>query len=396
VTEERKKLVITDAELSTPLEQPGATAPLAPAPPVASPTPVTGTMPGPGTAQYAAPSPGMAAPTSTAAYPAVGQNPLGAKPPPGMLAGTTQGAGSGWFGTTMGMNVVAGIVAALVAWGLCQMIFGEELWLTSLVGHAATYFGVFGLLFAGVFSSWEDLLAKTWEKAARNAAIGAGVGAVVGAISGAVAQWVYGKIITNIVANATEAISPTDIRLDLARALGWGILGLGVGLAAGIARRSVNKTVNALVGGVIGGFVGGFLFNFIGKATESGSTSRFLTSLITGVLIGSAVGLIELARRQAWLQIVGGGMKGKEFILYWPSANLGSSPKAEITLIKDPSISPYHARIDTQGPRRAISAYQGCALAVNGQPTGQHWLQSGDHIQIGSSVLVYTEKALQA
>jgi Inner membrane component of T3SS, cytoplasmic domain len=389
VSEDRRKLVITDADLPPVSEEAAARPPFPPSP-AAPGTPVS-------------PSAGVPLPTTSLttqimAPPAAapGQTPSASQAAPWTAA--APGTGTGWFGSTMGLNLTAGVLAALVAWGICELIFGEELWFNNLVGHEATYFGVFGLLFAGIFAAWEDVIARTWEKAARNGAIGAAIGAVLGATSGAVAQWVYETIIKNIAKAVIEGrttVGPTDVRLDLARALGWGILGLGVGLGAGIARGSANKTINALVGGVIGGFVGGFLFNFIAKATESSSTSRFLTSLITGVLIGAAVGLIEVARRQAWLQIIAGGMNGKEFILYWPSANIGSSAKAEITLVKDPSIAPYHFRIDTQGNRRTLTAYEGCPLAVNGQPTAQHWLHSGDRIQLGSSTLLYSERAVQ-
>jgi hypothetical protein len=365
MAEQSKKLVITDADL----------------PPPAPPTP---------------PVPAAAPPTSVPYAPGSGLPSVeGVKPAPMQLGVST--ASSNWFVTTMGANVVGGLLAALVAWGICELIFGEEEWTRNLVGHSATYFGVFGLLFGGIFTSWEDVVCQAWEKAARNALIGAGVGAVMGAISGAIAQWIYGKVIRDIIRNAIENsqnISATDIRLDLTRGLGWGILGLGIGLGAGIARRSSQKTINALIGGLLGGFIGGFFFNFIGKATESASTSRFLTSMLVGLLIGLGVGLIEIARRQAWLKIVGGGMTGKEFILYWPNANVGSSPKAEITLIKDPAVASFHLRIDSHGNRRSMTTYQGCQVNVNGTPVVQHWLRNGDQVQLGMSTLLYSERAL--
>ena len=124
--------------------------------------------------------------------------------------------------------------------------------------------------------------------------------------------------------------------------------------------------------------------------------SRLLGELVIGAGIGAAIGLIETARRQAWVKIVAGGMTGKEFIVYHANTIFGSSPKAQITLIKDPNVAPFHFRIDEHGPRRALTAFDGCAVAVNGAPVTSHWLRDGDVIQAGSSALRYQERAIAA
>jgi hypothetical protein len=212
-----------------------------------------------------------------------------------------------------------------------------------------------------------------------------------------VAQQIYGSVVDGLVRQATQngtTVSPTAFKLDAARALAWAIIGLGVGVAAGIAHRSGQKVINGLIGGAVGGAAGGFLFNFIGQATNSNFLTRMVSFTISGVLIGAAIGLVEVARRQAWVKIVGGGMTGKEFIVYHANTNFGSSPKCQITLIKDPGVAPFHFRIDEQGPKRSVTAYDGAPTQINGTPVSQHCLRDGDLIQAGGTTLQYLERAV--
>jgi len=376
VEQDKRKLVISKEELAAAPPPPAGGA--APYPPNAAapqmPPPVGGQPP-----FYNAPFNG-AAPTYGPGFPAAGQ----------------LGQGS-LFHSTLVTNLLAGLASALFAWAVVEVAVGESPISSSAVGSSALYFGVFGLFFTALFAAFEDLVGTAWEKAARGGALGAAAGAAFGAASGAIAQSIYGSIVNSIIRHAIEneeLVSPTDIRLDLTRALGWAILAVGVGVGAGLARRSAQRTVNALLGGVAGGFVGGFLFNFVGSAINSGVATRFVAFLIIGALIGAAVGLIEVARRQAWIRVLSGGMRGKEFILYWQQANIGSSPKAEITLVKDPYIAPYHMRIADTGASRTLIAYPNCPLAVNGQPVVEHRLRQGDVIQVGTTSLLYVERAV--
>src|SRR5207302_3036392 len=128
----------------------------------------------------------------------------------------------------------------------------------------------------------------------------------------------------------------------------------------------------------------------------SGGVARLLGLVVVGIAIGAAIGLVEIARRQAWLRVIAGGMSGKEFIVYHQQTNVGSSPKCEITLIKDPGIQPVHFAISEQGNRRLLSSYQGAQTLINGTPVTQHWLRDGDTIQVGSSALQYGERAVAA
>ena len=61
---------------------------------------------------------------------------------------------------------------------------------------------------------------------------------------------------------------------------------------------------------------------------------------------GLFVGLVESLTKDAWLLMIVGPLKGKQFIVYKNPTRIGSSPKCEIYLFKDPAIDPFHATIN--------------------------------------------------
>jgi Inner membrane component of T3SS, cytoplasmic domain len=337
-----------------------------------------------------APQPGPQAPPShqgPAPLPSI----QGVRPQPYSIGAKTAAASP--FGSTLVQTLVASVVGAFAGWAATKL-FAPDPNLLHVVRSEAEFFAVFGAGYAAVFAAWEALTSRLWEEALRTAAIGGAIGALGGALSGAIAQEVYGRITKNIAESAGFGVDPTDVRLNAARALGWAILGVGIGAALGAAKRSSRKLVNGLIGGAVGGAIGGFLFNYVGEASKSNDTTQIVTTAITGAAIGVAIGLVEVARRQAWLRVTGGGMTGKEFIIYHAVTNVGSSPKAEITLIKDPAIAPLHVRIEDRGNGRMLSALDGMYATVNGEPVGTRRLRNGDALQLGNTTLAYQEKEL--
>jgi hypothetical protein len=307
------------------------------------------------------------------------------------------GGGGLNLGGTWASNVVAALVAAAIGWAAFRLFFSSPEFTTDLVGYAAKEFAVFGGVFGAVVASWDDMRSRVWESAIPAALTGLVIGAIGGAISGAVAQEIYGNLVESIFEDVTfESVMETYESADffLTRALGWAIFGLGVGFSLGVAERSARKTINATVGGVIGGGLGGLVFHYASIHVHDEAMAQLIGFAVVGLGIGAAVGLVEVVRRQAWLKVVGGGMAGKEFILYHPQTNVGSAPKCEITLIKDAQVAPYHCRIDEQSGRYSIVPFEGAAVRVNGTPTGGHWLQSGDQVELGGTTLSYSERKL--
>ena len=318
----------------------------------------------------------------------------GVRPPAKPVA---VGGPSVGFGGTLQNSIVAAALAALAGWGAFRLFFGDPQFTTDLVGLVAKEVGLFGAVFAAVYAAWEDARSGVWEAAARAALTGLVLGAIAGAATGAAAQLVFEQLVENILEESNiyelaETYSSADFYLT--RALAWAIFGAGVGVALGVAKRSSRKTLNAAIGGVIGGALGGLVFHYASIHVEDVATAQLIGFGVVGLGIGIAIGLVEVARRQAWLKVVRGGMLGKEFIVYHQVTNIGSAPKCEITLIKDPQVSPFHCRIDDRGGRYSIAAYEGSQVSINGTPVTSHWLRAGDAVEVGGTTLQYQERNL--
>ena len=227
-----------------------------------------------------------------------------------------------------------------------------------------------------------------------------------GALAGAyVAQLVYTKMTQNIAATAKQLASDNNwtsaqyyqYLVDhnhLPRAIALGIGGLAIGAAVGASRKSLRPVVNGMVGGAVGGFIGGFLFDYIGSGSSSGTTARFVAFGLTGLLIGIGTGLVEEITKQHWLEIISGGMSGKQFILYQNKVVIGSGPSCEITLIKDPAIAPEHLVLTSSSGGLALSPSSPInPVLVNGASVSSHALSDSDLIQVGSTILRYRSKS---
>ncbi|MBU0609347.1 MAG: FHA domain-containing protein [Armatimonadetes bacterium] len=216
--------------------------------------------------------------------------------------------------------------------------------------------------------------------------IGLGSGLVCGAVGGIFAQIIYGFL--------SPDSQELTVRQIMARTIGWGIAGLAVGVGLGVAHglpaKSVKKIVNGLMGGAVGGFAGGFLFDPLGMAL-GGLGSRLLAITLIGGLSGAAIGLIEQLRKQAWLAVVGGPLTGKQFIIYNQVTTIGSSPKCDIALLKDPHIAAQHCVIEAAGAAYHVRDL-GAGTTVNGRPVQRQALRAGDVIQIGSTALEYQDR----
>lgn len=178
-------------------------------------------------------------------------------------------------------------------------------------------------------------------------------------------------------------------RNHLGRGIAWSLLGLAAGIGVGVSTLAWKRIVVTAIGGLIGGFLGGFLFDFF-----VGEASAQITGLIvTGVSIGLGIGLIEQAAKTSWLEIVQGGMAGKQFILYKPTVSLGSSPTADVTLIKDPAIPSFAAEIARRGGAITLTSLDPARpVMVNGVAVTKTTLTEGSSIELGATIVRYRER----
>ena len=81
---------------------------------------------------------------------------------------------------------------------------------------------------------------------------------------------------------------------------------------------------------------------------------------------------------------------GKEFVLYRDPTWIGSSPKSEIHLFKDPQVAPRHAAIHRVGEHYEIED-QGTAVGtmVGGQRIQRRRLLDRDRVTVGQTMFEF-------
>ncbi len=232
------------------------------------------------------------------------------------------------------------------------------------------------------------------------AAIAVPAAIVLGLSIGAIANTYYSHAMTNIITQAYGLISNGQSESDvskwlhnqthLPRGVAWLIVGIASGLTVGVASRSLKRALLTTGGGAIGGFIGGAIFDFF---TGSDWLPQLIGIGITGLLIGLSMGLLEQAARTQWIEIVAGGMAGKQFILYKSDLTIGSAPTADITLIKDPAIASIHARISASGGRSFIeSTDPSRPVIVDGYAAAKTPIMDGSNITLGGTQIRFRER----
>jgi hypothetical protein len=301
-----------------------------------------------------------------------------------------------WLRDPRSAPLVAAALGVLLGWAVDELLGVADIVATSKPGSdAATglWTALIALVFGGALIAFDRAAAGAWEAALRRAAAAALPLLAIGFAAGFVANAIYLEIVASVVRDLSFALD--DARLYLARALGWAVFGAGVGAAIGLADRAPARAVNGALGGAVGGALGGVAFQYASlHVADDAALARLLGLAAIGALIAFATRAVETVRREAWLQIVAGGMRGKEFILYHDVTRIGSSPEAEVFLLKDPDVLPEHARIVAEGGRRLLTAAPGATVLVNGARTLRHALRSGDSLQFGATVAAYSERVL--
>lgn len=184
----------------------------------------------------------------------------------------------------------------------------------------------------------------------------------------------------------------------LGRALAWGMAGMCMGLGPGIALRSWRLFVYGLIGGIIGGLFGGLFFDpidtFLVSATRNSAwLSRLVGFTVIGLCVGLTIGLVELLARDAWLGMVEGPLRGKEFLIFKDVMKVGSSPRSDLYLFNDPLVAENHALIRAVGEDCEIEALQTThPLVVNSSAVKRARLRHGDRVTIGRTVFVFQKR----
>ena len=140
---------------------------------------------------------------------------------------------------------------------------------------------------------------------------------------------------------------------------------------------------------MIGGAIGGMLFDPINYFVSGGtfdngvSISRAIGFCVLGASTGLMIGMVETLSKEAWLIMTVGFLKGKQFIIYKNPTVIGSSPKCEIYLFKDPDIEPTHARINKLRDGYEIEDMNSARSGtwINGIKINRQRLNNGDRFR---------------
>ena len=293
-------------------------------------------------------------------------------------------------GSAIKQNALAGLIGGAIAWGLAELVLGnnhldggENIFISMSIWGACI-----GAAMGGVLGCADGITGKVAEKAFSGGAIGGTVGLIGGFLGGASGQLIY-----SVLGGGRNASLGAQI---LARTLGWGILGMFIGIAQGVPGKTMKKVLNGLIGGLMGGAIGGLAFDFLCGVSNTAVIGRMFAITVLGGVTGASIGMVEEARKEAWLKVTEGPLSGKQFIVYDTITRIGSSPKCEIVLIKDPNVQAEHCRIVCKINVYYIECPQGCTIQVNGFTTNSGRLKFGDVISVGRSKLVYQDKKVAA
>jgi len=310
---------------------------------------------------------------------------------------------TGLLGSALLQMAIAGLIGGFLAWAIMEPFVTDEATgvelvavLVEMAGFGAVLGGMIGL----ALGSLEGIVTGVWEKAMVGGGLGLVIGGGGGAVGGVVGQLAYGAFSGGGVGSFSAIILQIAIR-----AFAWSLVGLFIGLGQGAMMRASQKIINGLIGGALGGFLGGLLFDPISLifggilASLTGEVSGWLSRLVgmsvLGLCTGAAIGMVEEVRKEDWLTIVAGPLKGKQFIIYRSPTIIGSSPKADICLVKDPHVAPEHVRIDRERNRCMLMDLGVGRTAVNDRLITRKQLRDGDYVAVGQTVLRYETRTIE-
>ncbi|MBP5470281.1 MAG: FHA domain-containing protein [Candidatus Riflebacteria bacterium] len=293
-------------------------------------------------------------------------------------------------------TAVCGLISAFVGWSLIEpLVYAGSVKHSGMLGLMVL---VIVMFLCSSISSIDSLMSANFLKALKTGAIGLGVGLVWG-IVGNLAAGLFMMIAQGLILTAMSgpASKMTYIIISMmTRAPAWAFLGMGAGAIPGLANYSKKIAFNGMIGGMIGGFIGGFIFDPIGHFlnSQTGAESRAIGFVALSTFIGFFVGLVENMAKDVWITMNSGPLRGKQFVIYHNPTLIGSSPKSDIYIFKDPNVMPTHAKIQRKGSKyEIIDSSKGQGVYVNSEKiNGSKILEPNDTIIVGQSILEFQQK----
>lgn len=287
-----------------------------------------------------------------------------------------------FLSSSIALGALLGFVGGFLGWLVVEPFIADRsggVPFLRAVGESALTFGVVGGVLGAALGAVDGLMAEALLPALHGAGMGLAVGSAGGLLGGAFGQIAYSLM--------GGGMAPDVARQIVARALGWALVASVAGMAQGARLPSWGRVRNGALGGLAGGLAGGVLFDPIGMIVGGGELSRAVAITLIGLCTGLAVAVVEELLKEAWLTVTSGPLAGKRFILYRNPTVIGSSPKNDIPLMKDPEIFPQHAAIGREGRLFVLYDLSGGRTLVNGSPVRRGVLRRGDLIRVGMTQL---------
>lgn len=290
---------------------------------------------------------------------------------------------------------LAGIGGGFATWVLWQILPTPDDSTAANLQTSVSIALAIGLVLVAVDSG----LSRSWPKVGKAFAIAVPVGIVSALVFGAIANMMYSSMVEATAQRimdagfdmSTEAFwTEFASQNHLNRGLAWALIGLATGLTVGVTSLAWKRILVTGAGGLVGGFLGGFLFDFFQGEAEA----QIVGLAVTGLSVGVSIGLMEQVTKSSWLEITHGGMAGKQFILYKPEVSIGSSPTADVTLIKDPAIPQIAATLLRRGSQMVItSADPQRPISVDGVAVLKGTISDGASISLGATTVRFRERS---
>ena len=276
---------------------------------------------------------------------------------------------------------LAGLLGGMVGAVLSEVIQGGNeyrFFPSSLKMSTGVWFSLALLGIGAAMSVSQGLAERNPEKSGRAALLAIPASLVGGFFAGVIAQSVYEPLVRSGLPN------------EIPRAIGWAIAGGLGGAAVGSGFRSLVRVRNCGLGGLAGGFVGGLVFNTVGQIVNSDFGSRFVGITVIGVLMGLAVGLIDMATVSSFIEQAMREGPPIKFSIFDQSTTLGCAGNVGITVRGDAAIAEHHLRLTKQGKALAFQCVGNAApITVNGQQTTGGVFNNGDVFVVGNTQLRY-------
>ena len=158
---------------------------------------------------------------------------------------------------------------------------------------------------------------------------------------------------------------------------------IGAGLVILLGQAVSYLAVFILVFFIVGAAISGG-----GESTSFARTVDVIYLFTLGAAAGLAFAVAEAIYKPAWLKSYRGRSEGRTWTLSGRLARIGSQEGLEVYLPPDGTVAPLHAQIQAEEDGHFLVDVAG-GTTVNGGPATSTWLQDGDQIGVGTSMLVY-------